>query len=99
MKRPVSSFFIFLLITSGAAAQNDQIKTDRPSETQTPELVPEGFLQVEAGLRKNSRMSLIILYGIQMHKSSTAYQTSGNCVRILAAHQKKNRQKTVSNTG
>jgi hypothetical protein len=52
MKRYFSTFFILLLITCNAAAQHDQIKTDRPSETQTPELVPKGFVQVEAGLRK-----------------------------------------------
>lgn len=52
MKHQLRLLFVVLLFSFSAIAQDDKIKTDRPTETQTPELVPKGFLQIESGLRK-----------------------------------------------
>lgn len=40
----------FLFIALASAAQNEPIATDRPDQTETPQLVPPKYLQLEHGL-------------------------------------------------
>lgn len=50
MRKYLYTLLISSLVVGGAAAQDDKIKTDRPSETQSSETVGRKTLQVESGL-------------------------------------------------
>lgn len=53
MKRFVL-FAFFLCSTACLQAQEDTISAERPSESQSPNLMTKGYLQAEAGLRKEA---------------------------------------------
>lgn len=53
MKKGIA-FLSLMILHATATAQDDKIVTDRPTESQTAELVPKGFLQSETGIRKEA---------------------------------------------
>lgn len=61
MKRFVVLIIGLLGITS-VQAQEDTISAERPSESQSPNLVPKGYLQLEAGVRKEGSGHDYLLY-------------------------------------
>jgi hypothetical protein len=58
------NFCIAFLVSVSASAQDqqDKIETDRPNESQSPTIVPKGWLQFEAGFRRELNQVGLPLY-------------------------------------
>lgn len=55
MNRTVWVLLVAAGCSTGVMAQDKKMETDRPSETQTPELTEKGYLQAETGFRKEQQ--------------------------------------------
>lgn len=62
LKRYVLTFLFFVSSLHCTQAQDDTISTERPTETQSPHLVPRGYLQTETGFHKEATGKDFILF-------------------------------------
>jgi hypothetical protein len=57
----IASLVCFLWMTA-TAQERDKIETDRPNQTESPSIVPKGWLQVELGIQRELYAGSVPLY-------------------------------------